>query len=57
MAMIHPQVMTIQPAVVTTGMTTTAYGPGMEMWSSGLFSCFDDMESCGYQFLLLLTDR
>ena len=57
---IHPQVMTIQPGVVTSsavtsGVVTAAFEPGRERWSSGLFSCFDDMGICGYLFLLLLT--
>ncbi|XP_030195042.1 cornifelin homolog [Gadus morhua] len=46
MAMIHPQVMTIQPSVVTTGLVTSAFVPGREMWSSSLFSCFEDMGIC-----------
>ncbi|XP_059932553.1 cornifelin homolog [Gadus macrocephalus] len=46
MAMIQQQVITNQPSVVTTGVVTTAFEPGREMWSSSLFSCCDDMEIC-----------
>ena len=51
MAMIQQQVMTNQPSVVV----TSAFEPGREMWSSGLFSCCDDMGICGYLFLYWLN--
>ncbi|CAL8326599.1 unnamed protein product [Lota lota] len=52
MAMIHPQVMTIQPGVVTSTVEA-----GREMWSTSLFSCCDDMGICclGFCFPCVLA--
>ena len=49
------QVVTTQPGTTVAGQQTQV----LRDWNSGLFACFDDMESCkltvSYLFILLLS--